>query len=107
MLDFNTCTMRDVIAQSALMHPTLFAYALIDVKRVHSAYARVCHNRLAKKVAENMASALGSMIADLHDGSFDVAKLSFSQRIQAFHAAAKLQLIPPATREDIVERESA
>ena len=103
-IDFSTCSMADVITRSVTCHPTLFRDALLASAKVHNDYSNVTHDRVAARSALGMSSDLRRVADDINIDSFYVDNLTFSERILAFAEAAKLQLIPRATKQDIVSR---
>lgn len=103
-LDFDTCTMVDVIRRSAICQPSLLRDSMLATAHVHVAYSRQTARTACARIALSMASDLRRMTDELTMDDFEVEALEFGELIQAFGAACNLQLIPPAAREAIARR---
>lgn len=105
-IDFNTCSLDDVIERSVTCHPTLLVELLRAIAEIHSRSAREMFDQVARKSAVGMAEdcrraansveTLGSLVG-----------ASFGMRMQAFTAACKLQLLPLSLAQDIAKRDDA
>jgi hypothetical protein len=104
MLDLNSCTMRDVIAQSVSLHPSFFAEALRRVQRIHTEYATVTHDAHSARIASTMALDLSDVAYKVEQGAFAPEELTFSQVVQSFSVAAKLQCMPEHIKREITRR---
>jgi hypothetical protein len=104
-IDFNTCTMADVIARSYSMHPSLFADALEQVARTHrTASFHTRFDNKAADIATRMAMNCEIMADDIGGGRFKPEALEFGPTIHAFGVACNLQSIPRATANEIAAR---
>ncbi len=102
-IDFVSCTANDVIARSVTCHPTLFAERLLDIARVHDQAAATMLDCEATKISRRMAADCRQMADRLEHGEL-LDGLSFSQRIIAFSAAAKLQCVSDSLARSIIAR---
>jgi hypothetical protein len=103
-IDFMTCTADDVIARSAICHPSLFADTLREQGRTHiGAYAAMAQR---DKYGANVAAGMASDCNTVADWIADERRsdLTFGQRVIAFAAAARLQCLSHAVAQDIVSR---
>lgn len=103
-MDYTTCTMNDVIAQSYLMHPSLLAEHLTECALIHAQAAATMHYVASCQAAHDMAVECRQMAQRISVGELNPATLSFSGRIIAFNAACTLLCIPLATGQDIAKR---
>jgi hypothetical protein len=103
-IDFNTCTMNDVIQRSFVCQPSQLRAAMIAAAKVHIEYSNITANASVALIALDMACSLDRMADAIEPGSFDVESLTLSDRVQAFHIAAKLQLVTYHTKREIAER---
>jgi len=102
-IDFTNCTANDVIARSVTCHPTLFAERLRGIASIHGQAATTMHDRQAVKISRQMAADCREMADRLDHGEL-LDGLSFSQRIIAFNAAAKLQCVNDSLARSIIAR---
>jgi hypothetical protein len=103
-IDFNTCTMADVIARSLLLHPSLFAETLERVARTHrEASYSLRFDSKAADIAARMARECEFMADDISTGR-GLNSLEFGETIQAFGVACKLQCISPGLGQEIAAR---
>ncbi len=100
-------TMLDVIARSAICHPTLLRDALLESVHVHVMALSHCHDPDAKRAVRLARDVASRAAAWIGDGETDPFIGDFSARIAAFSAAARLQLIPPHVRQEIAARDDA
>ena len=105
-LDFATCTMDEVIARSLICHPSLLRHEALEAARIHTQAAKDMRDGAAKRSALDMARA-AQRIASIANSGGCASDLSddFGARVIAFARAAKLQLIPRATQNEICDRE--
>lgn len=103
-IDFMTCSATDVIARSAICHPSLFADTLREQARTHiSAYSAIAaRDKYAANVAAGMASDCNTVAEWI--AAERRSELTYGQRIIAFSAAARLQCLPYAVAQDILSR---
>lgn len=109
-LNYDTCTMEDVILKSCKMHPSLLIEALYRVANEHSDYAlrnkdiMPAVSSTAKQLAEACIKACGYIGA--HDAE-KASKLILSDThmtLVTFERAASLLLIPRVHHAKIVGR---
>lgn len=105
-LDFDTCTMVDVIRRSAIVHPTLLRDTMLRAAGLHVTYSGVVANGQVAKIAQSMASDLQLMADELSNGDFRPEDLQLGERVQAFSAACELQGITRHVRTAIARREA-
>ena len=110
-INFETCTMNDVIVRSIVCHPSMLADSLRANARIHYDAALVMHDKTAAIAANRCgiqcrnAAMLVETFYNVDDKLNKIAEFSFGERMAAFLAAAKLQLIPFATQHDICARD--
>ena len=110
-INFETCTMNDVIVRSIVCHPTTLAESLRANASIHYTASDVMHDKTAAIAANRCgiqcrnAAMLVETFYDVDDKLNKIAEFSFGERMAAFLAAAKLQLIPFATQHDICARD--
>lgn len=109
-MDYQTCSMDDVIRESILAHPTLLGERMLAISRVHMEAAKSfgAVRTDAKDAAIRMSDDCQSVATDIMmRGTLNHASgdWSLSQRIQCFAQAAKLQCLSPAVQHAIVARE--
>lgn len=101
-LNFDTCTLRDVIARSVACHPSVFCGALLDRAEVHARSAAAMHDSEARHISADIARAANVAAVGAEQGDTDAIVESFLYG--AFIVACRLQLIPLHVRVGIVER---
>lgn len=104
-IDFTTCNMRDVIARSILMHPSLYREAMIRAAEVHDNYSRMTHDKQAANMAARSRAACLNVYDAIDREDADGIAANFLQKVVAFSEAAKLQCLTPALASDIAKRE--
>jgi hypothetical protein len=111
-IDYNTCSMDDVIRRSILLHPLLFASAMRDVSRIHQhaagtlSYRDTEAKRIAIRMCDDACNVANAIDGIDHAGiGTDPAGWSFSARIMAFSAAARLNCLSFANAQYIAARE--
>ena len=111
LINFETCTMNDVIVRSIVCHPTMLTAKLRDNANVHYDAALVMHDKTAAAAAQrcgNQCCQAANLVGNLNGAGQPIeaiSAMSFGERMAAFLAAAKLQLIPFATQHDICARD--
>lgn len=104
-IDFDTCSIADVIARSATCHPSLFADKLTAIAAIHhQASFSLRYSTGGRPIARGMGDSASDMARDLLAQEFDATALDFGAMIIAFGAACSLQCIPHATAKDIAGR---
>lgn len=103
-LDFQTATMKDIIARSIAMHPSLLVDSMVEISNIHRQYGQLSTGPTATS-ARNMAIACEEAIDFIEDGDLDALCANFSAYIQTFEQACRLQCITPATKREIAERD--
>jgi hypothetical protein len=103
-IDFNTCTPRDVIERSALLHPSLFVERLREAALIHSQFAARTHDRTAASAALKLAYDCRTAADNVRDERCDLICRTLGQLIPAFQVACDLQLVPRHCREGIMAR---
>lgn len=108
-INFATCSAVDVIERSLVCHPTAWADRMIAAQESHLLFALETHDARASQAAARAADAAerGRLIAakyDARNAALRIAACGVSEIVQAFQAAAELQLIPRTMRGDIITR---
>lgn len=113
-IDFATCTAMDVIKRSAVCHPSVFVESLRSQALQHFTYAQQVRALIGKPARNAAAQSADSMGKDCADAADWVEYDNYEDAMQnpdrigpfvvAFNVACKLQLIPFATRTDIMAR---
>lgn len=106
-IDFAKCDMNAVIQRSFVCHPTLFVEHLRAAAEIHYSYSHHTSDNKVAHIALNMACDLRRVATEIVDDDFDVTSISFSERIQMFRVACKLQLVPHHSQTAIAAREPA
>lgn len=107
-LDWNTCSMADVIERSAVCHAPLFRQQMLSVAQVHARaadHARGADQAWSAALPNDMAGRLRRMAVSLAMGDFEARDLPLAARVQAFSVACKLQCIPGRIARAIASRE--
>jgi hypothetical protein len=86
-------TMTEVIARSIMLHPTLFADACAHVAGIHRGFVQVTHDRVASRIASDMAAKLTGFARALRDGTATVPDV-FGLQVMTFSIASRLQCLP-------------
>lgn len=101
-VNYLTASMDDVIARSALMHPSLLAESLTLQAKEHRAYARKTYRSDVSRIAQRMADDCLAAAAAVEGET--LGALSFAAKISAFNIAANLLCLPRSLRAEIAER---
>ena len=109
-INFETCTMNDVIVRSIVCHPTMLIDTLHANASIHYTARDVMHDKTAAAAAQrcgNQCREAADLIVSRpgYTAIAIVSEFSFGERMATFLAAAKLQLIPFATQHDICKRD--
>lgn len=108
-IDFNTCTALDVIEQSIVCHPTMFAETMLAMAATHARYATATTDARVASIAAEMATQcreIAEMVADTssaHETARDIAG-PVGTCVLAFNVAAKLTLVPRHLWDAILSR---
>lgn len=108
--DYLKCSMNDVIAASARLHPSLLRAKMLAAETTHRRFADATPDTAAAHAGYKMAEAAARIATILeHDAGAMVApayvaNFTLNARILAFSAAADLLCIPRSLRGDIAAR---
>jgi len=104
-IDWDTCTMFDVIDHSILMHPSLLIDGIRAASAAHNDYARRTYYADTRANCFRYIKENANALRDIRDGEpASVACNTFHSVIEAFNIACKLQCIPQHCRGGIVDR---
>lgn len=105
-IDFNTCSMRDVIARSVLLHPSVLADSMRQVQKIHHAAACTFTGKdtPAGRIAAQMRNLASGVANDIALDRLNIEALHPMALLMTFAAAAKLQCLTSAIVTSIAAR---
>jgi hypothetical protein len=110
-IDFNTCTIDDVIARSITCHPTMLADTLRANARAHFNARDTMHDREAQQAAQRSGQQCRVVACIIEHAAVievePIERMSFGERLAAFSAAARLQCLPHSVSSAICARDDA
>lgn len=104
-IDWDTCTMFDVIDHSILMHPSLLTDSIQSASNAHGSYAMRCYHKDTRDNCQRYIKENAAAIRAIKAGNPAAAACrTFHSAVEAFNIAARLQCIPNHCRTAIAER---